>query len=230
MSLAVDADELVHAYLGLAQSLAKQVWRTAPHALELDELTGIAYEGLVKAAQRWRPYCAEKNYSPDALQFFKPFVVFRVRGALIDAIRSVDWAGRSLRTRAKKLSEAGADRGLSIAQLAEATGMTETEVRNTQRDMTHRVVSADTDDCELRASTDVESSVFTRGLLRVVVETVRTLPYDQQAVVALHYHTGMKLQEVAAAMGITDSRASGLHAKAVLAIHQALADAAGSTP
>lgn len=224
----MDADELVHAYLGLAQSLAKQVWRTAPHALELDELTAIAYEGLVKAAQRWHPYCRENDYSPDALQFFKPFVVFRVRGALIDAIRSVDWAGRSLRNRAKKLAEAGGDRGLSVAQLAVATGMSETEVRNTQRDMTHRVVSADSDDCELRASTDVESSVFTRGLLRVVVQTVQALPFDQQAVIALHYHSGMKLQEVAAAMGITDSRASGLHAKAVLAIHEALADAAGS--
>lgn len=223
----MDADELIHAYLGLAQSLAKQVWRTAPHALELDELTAVAYEGLVKAAQRWHPYCAEHEYSPEALQYFKPFVVFRVRGALIDAIRSVDWAGRSLRKRARQLAEAGADRGLSVKQLAAASGMSETEVRNTQRDMVHRVVSADSDDCELRAAADVESSVFTRGLLRVVVDTVRTLPVDQQAVIALHYHAGMRLQQVAATMGITESRASGLHAKAVLTVHRALADAAG---
>ncbi len=224
-----DAHALVESHLALAQALAQQVWRTAPHALDADELRAIAYLGLVGAVNRWKPYCAEKGYSPEALEFLKPFVVRRVKGALYDAIRASDWATRSLRTRAKALADAGADRGnLTHAQLAERTGMTEAEVRATVRAMAQRPVSLDAEELDPGADDDVESSVFTRTVLDQAVTAIRDLADDQQIVIALHYHRGLQLQEVARAMGITESRASQLHARAVLAIHAAMREAATS--
>lgn len=218
--MAVDADALIHQYLGLAQSLARQTWRRAPHALELDELTGIAYLGLVSAARRWEKYCEERSYDVNALQFFKPFVVQRVNGALIDAIRSRDWATRSLRTRAKALQEAGQDEGLGEKELAEKSGMTVKEVRATIRGMAQRPVSLEAEELDPVAGVGVESDAFTSDVLGTVVGTIRDLEPEQQVVLTLHYFKGLQLQEVAKAMGISESRASQLHAKAVLTVHE----------
>lgn len=219
-------EALVLEYLDLAHSLARQVYRTAPHALDLDDLRGIAYLGLVGAAQRWKPYCSERGFSPLALEYFRPFVVRRVRGALIDAIRSADWATRSLRTRAKALQEAGQDKGATDHQLAERTGMSVTEVRNTLRGMAQRPVSLEAEDLDPQAHTTVESTAFTKIILSRVTTTIARLSPDQQVVLALHYYRGMQLQQVAKAMGITESRASQLHARAVLSVHAAMVDSA----
>lgn len=225
-----EADALIHQYLPLAQSLAQQVYRTAPHALELDEMRAIAYLGLVGAAHRWRPYCAERAFSPKALEFFRPFVVRRVRGALIDAIRASDWATRALRSRAKALAEAGQEGRVSHTQLAERTGLTVTEVRTTMRGLAQRPVSLEAEDLDPGAQQDVESSAFTAAVLTAVVALIRSLDRDQQTVVALHYYRGLQLQEVAQVMGLTESRASQLHARAVLAVHEAMRAAATAEP
>jgi RNA polymerase sigma factor FliA len=227
-----DAERLVHEYMGLAASLAQQVWRTAPHALELDELRAVAYLGLVGAADRWKPYCQERGFSPDRLEYFKPFVVRRVRGSLIDAIRAADWATRSLRTRARALQEAkdaNHRQALSHDELAQRTGMSVADVRNTMRGMAARPTSLEAEDLDPGGTRDnVESSIFTRAVLAELVTTVRQLPADQQTIIALHYHRGLQLQEVARVMGITESLASALHARAVLAIHHAMAQIAGT--
>lgn len=222
----VDTDALITQYMALSQSLAQQVWRTAPHALELDELCGIAYLGLVSAARRWKPYCEEHQYSEDALEFFKPFVVRRVRGSLIDAIRSSDWATRSLRTRAKALQDAGQERGLSDTELSDRSGLSVQEVRNTIRGMAQRPVSLEAEDLDPVYGRAVESDAFAAGVLGTVVGTIRDLDPDQQIVLTLHYFQGLQLQEVARAMGISESRASQLHARAVLAVHEQMVTAA----
>ncbi len=221
----MDTAALIENHLGLAHSLAQQVWRTAPHALELDELRSIANLGLVGAALRWEPYCRENSFSPDALQFFKPFVVKRVRGALIDAIRQADWATRSLRTRFKLIQEAGPEPGTPLGELAERTGLTEAEIRATMRGMAQRPVSMEAEELEPAARHDVESSVFVGDVLTRMVSVLRELPGEQQVVIVLHYHRGLQLQAVAREMGITESRASQLHAKAVLAVYRLLSTA-----
>lgn len=224
--MTVDVDQLILEYLGLTQALARQQWRTAPHALDLDELTGIAYLGLVSAARRWLAYCSERGHDPEALQFFKPFVVQRVRGALIDAIRASDWATRSLRTRAKALQEAGQERGVSERELAARSGLTIKEVRSTIRDMSQRrPMSIEAEELDPISGAGVESDVFTSQVLGAMVETIRDLEPEQQVVLTLHYFKGLQLQQVAKAMGISESRASHLHARAVLAVHEKMVTA-----
>lgn len=224
--MAVDADALIHQYMGLTQSLAQQVWRTAPHALELDELTGIGYLGLVAAARRWSVYCAENGHDENALQFFKPYVVRRVYGSLIDAIRSADWATRSLRTRAKALQEAGQDRGVPETVLAERSGMTVKEVRATIRGMSQRPVSLEAEELDPVADTAVEGDAFVTDLLGNLVGAIRDLDPEQQVVLTLHYYQGLQLQQVAKQMGVSESRVSQMHAAAVLKVHEQMLAAA----
>lgn len=218
---------LIQEYLGLAQSLAQQQYRKAPHALELDEMLGIANFGLVDAASRWHGYCERNQFDPERVEFFRPFVVRRVKGALIDAIRSADWATRSLRTRAKALQDAGLGKGgLTDTELAERSGMTVTEVRSTLRGMSMRPVSMEAEELEPVTSTDVESSAFTSTVLSGVVAAISRLLPEHQVVLTLHYHEGLQLQQVAKAMGINETRASQLHAEAVLAVHAVMVRAA----
>lgn len=223
--MTVNPDDLIADHLGLAHSLAQQVWRTAPHALDLDELKSIAVLGLVGASRRWHDYCSENEYSPEAVEFFKPYCSRRVYGALIDEIRRADWATRSLRTRAKMLQAAGQDAGASDYELAERTGLTVAEVRATIRGMAQKPVPLEMEG-EPTDARDVESSVLAQALLEAAVDVIRTLPGEQQVVVALHYHRGFQLQEVAKMLGITESRASQLHARAVLVVHEAMRGAA----
>lgn len=224
--MAVDPDQLIADHLYVAAGLAQQVWRTAPHALELDEMRAIANLGLVAASRRWHDYCRENAYSPDAVEFFKPFASRRVYGALMDAIRANDWATRSLRTRARALQAAGQDKGISDHELAERTGMSVAEVRATVRGMAQRPVSLESEALDPVARHDVESSVLTSTVLGVAVDLITTLPAEQQVVLALHYHRGLQLQQVAEVLGVTESRASQLHARAVIAVHQAMRRAA----
>lgn len=219
-------EQLVQTYMGLAQSLAQQVWRTAPHALELDELKGIAYLGLVSAASRWGPYCEENGYRADALEFFRPFAARRIYGALIDAIRSSDWATRSLRTRARQIQEATGGKNMPDTEVAAKTGLSVQDIRSTRRGMAQRPVSMEAEELDPSASDDVESSAFTAGILSEVVRAVDSLDLAHQTVIALHYYRGMQLQQVAKAMGITETRVSQLHAQAVLVVHAAMVDAA----
>lgn len=223
----VDVEALIRQYMGLTQSIAQQVWRTAPHALELDELTGIGYLGLVSAARRWPVYCQERGYDVERLEYFKPYVSRRVYGALIDAIRSADWATRSLRTRAKALQEAGQDKGVPEKELAARSGMSVREVRATIHGMSQRPVYLENEELDVVSPTgDVESDAFTSDLLGTVVGAVRDLDPEQQIVLTLHYFKGLQLQEVAKTMGISESRASQLHALAVLAVHREMLTAA----
>lgn len=221
-----NVDDLIHQYMPLAQSLAQQKYRTAPHALELDELRGIAYEGLVTAARRWESYCEENGFSPDALHYFKTFIVRRIQGAMMDAIRAADWATRSLRTRAKALQAAGQEHGLTDRELADRSGLSVAEVRHTIRGMSMRPVSLEAEELDPVASRDVEGHVFTSRLLHTVTMTIRDLDPEQQVVLALHYFEGIQLQEVAKVMGVSESRVSQLHAKAVLAVHGQMMSAA----
>lgn len=222
----VDVDGLITEYLGLAQSIAQQVWRTAPHALQLDELTGIAHLALVECANRWVPYCLRNNFDPAALQYFKPYVARRVYGALIDANRSADWATRSLRTRAKALQEAGQDKGASEHELAQRSGMTVKEVRQTIHGMSQRPVSLEGEELEPVSGGGVESEAFTSDVLGSMVGAIRDLEPELQIVLTLHYYKGLQLQEVARTMGISESRASQMHARAVLAVHAEMVTAA----
>lgn len=230
--------KLVTDHIAVAEAQAVKVWRTAQHALELDELKSLAYMGLVMAAVRWETYCAERGYDPAALQYFVPYVQRRSRGAVMDAIRSADWANRSLRARYKLLENAGLHQGASEAVLASRSGLTIAEVRSTKLGMSRRPVSLD-QMVEWRSSShekdrgspealvldsveSAESSARARELLNVTVQAFQELDELSQTVLALRYFSGIEIKEVAVRTGLTESRASHIHTDAVLKIHAAL--------
>lgn len=243
MSKPYDRETLINDHMGLAKAIAVQNWQTATYALEVDEMKSLAFMGLVDAANRWEGYCEKNGYDPAATEYFKVFAARRIHGTIRDGIRQNDWATRTLRDKAKRLKQAGQDEGASVEELAERTGMSVKEVNSTVQRMAMRPISLDSAqagwnvygvEANSVSQTTVDAistdgSAFENEMLRHAATVIRALPQDQQVVLALHYYEALEIRSVARVLGITESRASQLHTKAVLTIKQALAEAANES-
>lgn len=233
---AVTLNEIQHGFIKgnmpLAMSIARKVYNKAPHALELDEMRALAFWGLVDAASRWFGYCEKSNRDPKATQFFTKYASLRIEGAVTDRIRSNDWATRSLRDKSKKIHAISDFEHMTHLELAELTGMSEKEVRDTLTGISRAPVSLDsappgdgeTDNTGLQPAEaeDVESVASVHLILDAFADAVRDLPFEERVIVVLHYHQQMQLKKVAEQLGITDAQASTLHTSGVLKLLKVL--------
>jgi RNA polymerase sigma factor for flagellar operon FliA len=215
--------ELTAEIVPVARSEAYRVWQRAPHALEMDELESLALSGLAAAAARWPVYCEVHGHSPEAFQFFRAYCLARMRGSILDALRTQDWVTRSARTKAKALRQAGQDRGLSDAELAAATGMSIGEVRATLAAVAARPVSMDAEPHDVAGEDDVEGQAVVGEVLEALASVVTRLGDPYRVILALHFYHGLSLPELAPFAGVTADEAVRLHQGAILEIHEAMA-------
>jgi RNA polymerase sigma factor FliA len=226
----VDSDPVVAAVVAAkvaeimpqARAEAYKTWQRAPHALELDELHAIALKGLAEASARWETYCAQQGHDPHAYEFMPAYFLARMRGAMLDYLRSQDWVTRSDRTRAKALRDAGQDAGVPEGELAAATGMSVTQVRDTIAAVSARPVSLDAEPYDVADPGDVESQAVVSQVLRAVTAVTASLSVQAQVLLALRYYAGCSLAEAAGALGLEPGKAARLHADAILAVHDAM--------
>jgi RNA polymerase sigma factor for flagellar operon FliA len=213
---------LVEEILPQARGEAWKVFQTAKHALELDELTSIAYTGLWQAAVRWDEYCARKGFSPEATQYFAAYATRRMRGAMLDAMRSNDWLTRSMRSRAKALRDAGQDLGRTEAELSESTSLTKGQIRETLAGVARKPISVDAEGVDIADTQGVESQVVVDSVLSAVVKVMQELPLRMQVVLCLRYFCLKELREIASLLGETEAKVSVLHVEGVIAVHEAM--------
>lgn len=209
-----------------ARSEAWKVFQTAPQTLDRDELTSLALLGLAQAAERWPVYCEKNGYSPDALEYFAAYALRRIRGAMLDYLRSQDWLSRAMRGRAKALRDAGMDTGVSEAELARRTGLTIAQVRETQAALARRPVSVDAEPVDLTEPGDVESAAMVSVVLDAVVTALRGQGPEITVIIALRYYRGWELADIAPLLGRGLDEVRRFHDQGVLAVHQAMAAAA----
>lgn len=233
-----DRDYLIIEHLKLAEDIAIREWRTATHALEKDEMMSLAYLGLVDAAQRWESYCERKQYDPDAIQYFKVFARLRIRGTIRDSIRSADWATRTLRSKSKKLKDAGQDEGVSVQELAERTGMTVPEINKVNGRLAKKPVSLDAklatqdygldghQEIQIKEDIDTEGAAFANEMVSLFLSTIKSLPVEEQVVIALHYYSKLDLKNIALELRLPEVQISQLHSSGVSAVKTALTNAA----
>jgi RNA polymerase sigma factor for flagellar operon FliA len=220
--VAARIDELVAEIMPQARAEAYKVWQRAPHALEMDELHSLALSGLAHAAARWQTFCAEKDHSPRAYEYFGAYAMARMRGAMLDWLRSQDWVTRSDRTRAKALREAGQDQGATEGELATATGMSVTQVRDTIAAVSARPVSLEAESYDVADPGDVESQAVVSQVLGAVSAVSGALSAEAQVLLALRYYAGRSLAEAGAALGLEPGQAARLHTEAILKIHDSM--------
>lgn len=219
--------ELTGEIIPQARAEAFKIWQRAPHALELDELESIALGGLAQAAARWQRYCWEKGHDPTAYEYYPAYSLRRMRGAMLDWLRSQDWVTRSARTRAKVLRDAGQDHGLTEGELSAATGLTVEEIRGTMAAVAGRPVSLDAEPHDLPGPADVEGAAVVSEVLGAAIAVIAQLPRAAREILVLRYYHGQDAAQAARGAGVTAEEGAALYADAVLKIHAEMMRAAG---
>jgi RNA polymerase sigma factor for flagellar operon FliA len=218
-------DQMAADFMPQVRAEAWKFYQKAPHALELDELTGLGLLGMTQAVAAWPRYCHKNGFDPEATQYLIAYILRRVRGAMLDAMRGQDHMTRSARTRAKVLREAGQDLGLGDAELAERSGLTIAEVRETMAAAAARPVSLDAEPYDVPAPDGTESSVVVSSILDAASAVLRGFPPQAQAAVVLRYYYGLAPAEAAAVLGEEEAEALSWLNEAVAAMHSAMVKA-----
>jgi RNA polymerase sigma factor for flagellar operon FliA len=226
--------ERITAALPLVQYAVSEVAGRIPAYVDRDDLVAAGMLGLVQAARSW---------NPDRGVTFERFARRRIRGALLDELRRLDWASRSVRAGARLLQGA-TDRlsGTSGAApsseaLAKEVGLSPEAVRRLVADVDRAKVehldglpSPIDPPATGRLEQDPGAGVLQRELLDHLAGAVRCLPERLQKVVVEYYLDQRQMQEIAGDLGVTESRISQMRAEAVALLRSAMQAAFEEVP
>ena len=225
----------VKKYAPLVKYVAGKVAVGMPHNVEFDDLVSYGTFGLLDAIEKFDPSKEVK---------FKTYAMTRVRGAIFDELRNIDWIPRSIRQKAKKVEKI-------IVELENKMGRTvddqeiADELELPLEDF-HQLVSkisgtslislndvwyGKDDSEELSVLETIESPMNTNPdiiiereeVKEMIVEAIQKLPDKEKKVVVLYYYEDLTLKEIGEVLKVTESRVSQLHTKAIMRLRGKLA-------
>jgi RNA polymerase sigma factor for flagellar operon FliA len=216
-------DGVVLAHLSLVKAIAVRVHESLPVHADIGDLVHAGILGLFDAVAKYRP---ERKVA------FSSYAKHRIKGAILDSLRQLDWASRDLRRRHKQVEAATRDLAASLqrhpteAEIAEKMGVEVERWRHMMIDLQHvGLVSAssrrnDQDDLpapEFPAKTDTRPDrMCAQAQLRALLGcAIRTLPPRYQKVVGLYYLKDLTMREIGSILGINESRVSQIHKSAL---------------
>jgi RNA polymerase sigma factor for flagellar operon FliA len=205
-----------------------------PHNVEFDDLVGYGVFGLMDAIDKYDP---EKNVK------FKTYAVTRIRGAIFDELRQIDWVPRSVRQKTREIEsvisslEAQLGRTASDQEVAKAMDMDEAEYLKTIQKISGTSIlslndvwfSGDENDkisigdsIESPSSLNPDVMVEKDEIRRVIVEAINDLPDKEKKILVLYYYEDLTLKDIGRVLEVTESRVSQLHTKAILRLRAKL--------
>lgn len=216
-------DQVVLEHLPLVKAIAVRVHENLPVHVDLDDLVHAGILGLFDAASK---------FNPEKQVVFSSYAKHRIKGAILDSLRQLDWASRDLRRRHKQVEAATRDLAATLQrnptedEVAQKLGIEVERWRQMMLDLRNvGLISASTrsNDSEDLPAPDFPSKPETqpdsicareqlRGLLGVAM---KTLPERYQRVVALYYQNEMTMKEIGGVLGINESRVSQIHKSAL---------------
>jgi RNA polymerase sigma factor for flagellar operon FliA len=216
-------DRVVLEHLPLVKAIAVRVHENLPVHVDLDDLVHAGILGLFDAANK---------YNPDKQVVFSSYAKHRIKGAILDSLRQLDWASRDMRRRHKQVEAATRDlsstlqRAPTEAEVAAKLGMDVDRWRTMMLDLRNvGLVSASTrsNENEDLPAPDFPGkpeaqpdSICAREQLRGVLgDAMKTLPERYQKVVVLYYTNEMTMKEIGGVLGINESRVSQIHKSAL---------------
>ena len=229
--------DLVETHVGLAQSIAMSFWKRVASEVDRDDIVAIAYQGLVTAAQRYKPDVVPENNPdielPPVSLTIGQYAKRRSGGAIQDWMRQLDHVPRRQRTIYKDIQEQAP--GRSAEETAEVLGIDVARVRAIVHAVECPPVSLDdlTGDAD-RGSTapaaqgGTEGSVAAHMLQEAAVEVVNGMASFEKSVIVLRYYMGHSFPQIAAELGSSVSRVKVVHQEQILLIHTAMVQAAKS--
>jgi len=220
----LDREAMLKQYVPLVRRLAHHMIAKLPPNVEIDDLIQVGMMGLAEALTRYQ--------AAQGVQF-ETFATQRIRGAMIDELREGDWMSRGSRKSQKDIeramhrleqklgrtpleSEIAAEMGMELDEYQSLLA----KVRGTQlvyiEDMSHDedgdgFLDRHADDPEV----DPMQQLRDQRLRSALVDAIKHLPEREQYIMSMYYENDMNLKEIAAVLGITESRVCQLHSQSI---------------
>lgn len=224
---------LIEQYLPLVRYHGERVWSRLPDEVDLDDLVSSGIFGLMDAIDAFDPARGVK---------FETYCVPRIRGAMLDELRNMDWVPRLVRSRARKLSEANKELSDRLGrlptqeELAKHLKMSKAELDRVLNDANAvNLVSLNKKWFETDGSKDVSeidlvedvrgedptSRIQKSDVMRLVT---KGLSRNERMIIILYYYEEMTMKEVGATLDLSESRVSQMHSAIVNRLQQQLSD------
>ena len=233
-------DRLILTYAPLVKYVAGRLGSGLPAHVDDDDLISYGLLGLIGAIER---------YDPDRDVKFETYAIARIKGSIIDELRALDWVPRSVRARARDIERAIAElerklhRAPTDDEIAEKLGLSVNELEDSLTDISRSSIAAldelwsvNTggggdqvaliDTIEDTEAPDPQGSLSQTEMKEAVGEAIARLPEREKLVVTLYYYEELTLREIGEVLGVTESRVSQLHTKAILRLKARLSGAA----
>ncbi|MFZ4515443.1 MAG: RNA polymerase sigma factor WhiG [Acidimicrobiia bacterium] len=229
-------DRLILHYSPLVKFVAGRVASGLPHNVEQTDLTSYGIFGLIDAIDKFDP---ERGFK------FETYAIARIKGAIIDELRAIDWVPRSVRAKAREIERAYSKlenelkRSPEDREVATELGITEDELANSMSQISFvglvaldELLDAGNDrsgsvkDSLADRSGDPEQQYEVDEMKHVLADAINRMPEREKLVLTLYYYQGLTLNEIGSVLGVTESRVCQIHTKAILQLRGRLVDVA----
>jgi len=222
-----NTEQIVKEYSPMIKYVANRIALRLPPHIEVDDLISVGAIGLMDAIEKYDPSRGAK---------FKTYAEFRVRGSILDELRSLDWVPRSVRQKASKLDGVSSKLQSKLGRLpedeeiAKEMGVTLEEFFKTLNETRNMPllsledlgIARDSGDkqslldtLEGRSDVDPQTQMRLTELKNLIAAAIDSLPEKERLMVSLYYYEELTMKEIGEVLGITESRISQIHSKAV---------------
>jgi RNA polymerase sigma factor FliA len=231
-------DRLILTYAPLVKYVAGRLGSGLPAHVDEGDLVSYGLLGLIGAIERYDPARDIK---------FETYAISRIKGAIIDELRALDWVPRSVRSRAREIERAIAELEAKLGtaptdeQIAGKIGISVDELEESLTDISRSSIAAldelwsvsgEGDQVSLMDTIEDTQGIRPQEALdetemrEALADAIARLPEREKLVVTLYYYEELTLREIGEVLGVTESRVSQLHTKAILRLKARLSGAA----
>ena len=230
---AIDEKDLIERYLPLVRNVVDRVKITLPPHIDVEDLYSVGVTGLISAVRK---------YDPAQGRTFAGYAALRIRGAVLDELRRMDWCPRRTRARVRKLKEAIGDleqkygRPVTAEEICEELDLTPAEYEKWLDEsrpvsfvsLDHHMEGEESEGGSLHELVPDDNDVTGREnleqaeLLQLLSKRMAELPDIPRKILTMYYHENMRLAEIAAVFGLTESRICQIHSQTILGLRSYL--------
>lgn len=216
-------EKLIEHYLSLVKLVASRLAISLPQHVDKDDLISNGFFGLLDAIEKYDPERAVK---------FETYAVVRIRGAMLDAIRSQDWVPTSVRQKAKQYEQAIAQlenqlgRSATDEEVAAELGISSSELYTLINQLNASTIIPLEDFTKTETSSNhlvnPSDHIETEEVKQALAKAIDKLPEKEKLVVSLYYYDGLTLKEISLILKLSEARISQLHTKSIFRLRGAL--------
>ena len=236
-ALTSEQERVLLEHLPIVRFLARRIHERLPQHVDIEDLVSAGVVGLMDAFAK---------FDPTKKVQFRSYAQFRIRGAILDSLRTLDWSPRELRRKGRAVEEAirvltarmghapgegevAAEMGLGLDEYQQLLG----DLKGLEIGTLHMERNEDSGEEELayvpgRPEEDPLFRCLRGELEERLAEAIAQLPDRERLVMSLYYYEEMTMREIGLALGVVESRVSQVHASAVAHLRSALRDLAES--